>query len=67
MYSVNASALWLLLRDKIKKLRQLQLFEGSADKIVIKFATTYASYLALNEAKEKLLEPAKEPLRKDIR
>lgn len=67
IYSVNASALWLLLRDKIKKLNKLQLFEGSADKIVIKFTTTYASFLALNEAKQKLLNPAKEPLRKDIR
>jgi hypothetical protein len=67
MYSVNSSALWMLLRDKIKRLSKLQLFEGSADKIVIKFATTFASFLALNEAKEKLLDPSKEPLRKDIR
>lgn len=51
MYSLNASALWLLLKDKIKKLSKIHLFDSSSDRMVIKFAIIYASFLSLNEAK----------------
>lgn len=56
MYSLNISALWQLLKDKIKKLSKIQLFDSGSDKMVIKFAIIFASFLALNDAKEKVIE-----------
>lgn len=67
MYSFNCSALWKLLKDKMKKISKIQLLDSSSDKIIIKFVMTFASLLTLNDAKQKVVGKEKQPLRKDIR
>lgn len=38
-----------------------------SDKITVKYILTFASYMSLNEAKEKVIEKEREALRKDVK
>lgn len=55
VYSLNISALWLLLKDKLKMFSRARIFERTTDKIIVKFSIIYASVLCLNDAKEKIM------------
>ena len=45
----------------------MQIFENLSDKITVKYVLTFASYMSLNEAKEKVIEKEREMLRKDLK
>lgn len=67
-YSINSSALWLLLKAKLKKLSHYNLFETSRDRIIFNFIANYASIWALNDAKEKIVSAEnRQPLRDHFR
>ena len=55
------------LKDKIKRLNKMQIFQNLSDKITVKYILTFASYMSLNEAKEKVIEKEREALRKDAK
>ena len=55
-YSLNASSLWLLLKNKLKKISHLNIFKESNDKIIIKYSLIVGSILALNDGKEKIID-----------
>ena len=66
-YSLNANSLWLLLKNKLKKISHLSIFKASNDKIIIKYSTIVGSILALNDSKEKIIDKNRELLRKSLK